>query len=264
MKMTEVITTAFYERFMDLCANSRRSIRLCAPFVKGNVVGDVMTARQPRATVDLITKINLKNFHSKASDVSALDNVISNGGTVYNCSNLHAKVYIFDDSRCVITSANITSSGFKRNVECGILSSEPEILSSAIDFYEQICTRTDVGRISEGVLAEISVLLNKLPSTHTVRYPRLNIQHDETETSDANLLAIAESLTGWKRDVFLSLGQFGDEFTTAEISVIASLLQVSYPNNNNREAKIRQILQQLRDLGLVEFVRPGVYKKLWI
>jgi len=123
--MTEVITTAFYDRFMDLCANSRRSIRLCAPFVKGDVVGDVMIVRQQKATVDLITKISLKNFHSKASDISALNNILSNGGTVYNCSNLHAKVYIFDDSQCVITSANITSSGFKRNVECGILPNFP-------------------------------------------------------------------------------------------------------------------------------------------
>ncbi|MFA6309249.1 MAG: hypothetical protein WC677_05850 [Clostridia bacterium] len=32
---------------------------------------------------------------------------------------------------------------------------------------------------------------------------------------------------------------------------------------NNIEAKIRQQLQLLRDLGLVKFEGNGVYKKLW-
>jgi len=29
------------------------------------------------------------------------------------------------------------------------------------------------------------------------------------------------------------------------------------------EAKIRQQLQELRDLGLIEFIDRGVYRKLW-
>ena len=85
-----------------------------------------------------------------------------------------------------------------------------------------------------------------------------------SEASDSNLLAITDNLSEWKRDVFLTLGQFDDEFTTSEITIIAEQLRTHYPRNNNREAKVRQILQQLRDLGLVEFVRPGVYRKLWI
>ena len=262
--MTEIITTSFYGKFMDLCANSRRSIRLCAPFVKSDVVADVMSARQANATVDLITKVSLKNFHSKASDVGALDKVLMGGGAVYNCSNLHAKVYIFDESQCIITSANITTSGFKRNVECGIISDDSTTVANILNFYQALCDRVDVGRISNIILHEINGLLEKLPTASTIRYPRLNVRHDEPENIDENLLIISETLTGWKKDVFLTLGQFGEEFTTKEISIIAGLLQARYPNNNNREAKIRQILQQLRDLGLIEFVRPGVYKKLWI
>jgi hypothetical protein len=262
--VTEVVGTSFYDKFMELCESSNRSIRLCAPFVKSDIVDAVMTVKQTKATVDLITKISLKNFHNKASDAAALDNVLSNGGEVYNCSNLHAKIYIFDDSECVITSANITTSGFKRNIECGIWSNDSAIVANTISFYETICNRADVGRISERVMSEINSLLEKLPAVPKIKYPKFNIQPDEKELSDENLLTIAENLTGWKKDVFLALGQVGDEFATREVTVMANHLQARYPRNNNREAKIRQILQQLRDLGLVEFVRPGVYKKLWI
>jgi len=63
--MTEIITESFYDKFMDLCANSRRSIRLCAPFVKNDVVENIINVRQASTTVDLITK----NFKATESAV---------------------------------------------------------------------------------------------------------------------------------------------------------------------------------------------------
>jgi type II restriction enzyme len=81
---------------------------------------------------------------------------------------------------------------------------------------------------------------------------------------DENLNAVSEGLSGWKRDVFLTLGQFDETFKTAEVSIIAQQLGDKYPYNNYREAKVRQVLQQLRDLGLVEFTSPGVYRRLWV
>ena len=60
------------------------------------------------------------------------------------------------------------------------------------------------------------------------------------------------------------LENFKETFTSAEVAVMADRIKSEYPDNHNREAKIRQVLQQLRDLGLIEFTSPGVYKKLWI
>ena len=36
-----------------------------------------------------------------------------------------------------------------------------------------------------------------------------------------------------------------------------------YPKNKNIKDKIRQQLQVLRDLSLIEFLGNGIYKKLW-
>ena len=41
-------------------------------------------------------------------------------------------------------------------------------------------------------------------------------------------------------------------------------LKRKHPGNNNIETKIRQMLQQLRDMGFIKFVNRGIYKKLWI
>ncbi|WP_376786183.1 hypothetical protein [Enterococcus italicus] len=38
-------------------------------------------------------------------------------------------------------------------------------------------------------------------------------------------------------------------------------LQLAHPENNHIEAKIRQVLQHLRDMGLIEFIGEGSYRK---
>ena len=258
--MMEVITNPFYDKFINICSNAKTSINLCAPYVKSNVISDILNNIRADISVNMITKVNLRDFHNKASDLDSLKLTIFRGGHVYNCSNLHAKLYIFDSSLCFITSANLTQSGLLRNAEYGILTDNKEVVSSSINFYDNIIAREDVGKISEQNIDEISDLLSHIPSVQPATYPDLDI----TIEPDENLFAITSRLTGWKRDVFIALNQFGEAFTSAEVRAMAEQLQSKYPENNFREAKIRQVLQQLRDLGLIEFSSPGIYKRLWI
>ncbi|MDR1689266.1 MAG: phospholipase D-like domain-containing protein [Clostridiales bacterium] len=260
MRVTNDITVLNDDTPMSLCAESTKSIKLCAPYVKTEVFSDLLNNKQKTVPADLITKINLRNYHNNSSDLEAIQRTLENGGCVYNCSNLHAKVYIFDETKCIITSSNLTVSGLKRNAECGIFTDESAAVDSALTFYNYIKSRDDVGRITEREIKKISDLLSRIPPIPRISYPKLDLP----VSTDTNVTAISSGLSGWKRDVFLSLGQFEELFTSNEISLMAAQLKEKYPHNNHREAKIRQILQQLRDLGLVEFSSPGIYRKLWI
>jgi hypothetical protein len=65
----------------------------------------------------------------------------------------------------------------------------------------------------------------------------------------------------WKeavRDVVLTLPR---EFSLANVLAHRDELQRLFPNNRFVDAKIRQSLQLLRDQGLLEFVRPGLYHR---
>jgi len=258
--MIDMITNPFYDNFMWLCKKSQRSIKLCAPYIKAAVFTDLFSKKRNGVSVDLITKVNLRDYHSNISDLEAMRQTLKNGGRVFNCSNLHAKIYLFDESRCIITSANLTVSGLKNNAECGLFTDDATIVKSALEFYNSVKIREDVGKITEREIGKISELLQIIQPAPLIEYPRLDL----SATTDRSLSAISNSLSGWKKDVFLSLGQFGESFTSTEVSVMAQQLQGRYPRNNNREAKIRQVLQQLRDFGLVEFSSPGVYRKLWV
>ena len=76
---------------------------------------------------------------------------------------------------------------------------------------------------------------------------------------------ILEKLSTWQKDIFVIINGFShDDFTLSDIYQWQSKLKELHPNNNNIEAKIRQVLQQLRDYRLIEFQQEnGKYKRLW-
>jgi type II restriction enzyme len=63
---------------------------------------------------------------------------------------------------------------------------------------------------------------------------------------------MAQNGVNWTQDVRDVVSRLsGKRFKLADV----------YRGNQNVKAKIRQQLQILRDLGEIEFVSPGVYKK---
>ena len=84
------------------------------------------------------------------------------------------------------------------------------------------------------------------------------------EKFDGGIECILENLTSWKKDVFECLMEIeNDVFTLDTLYSFEKKLSVLHPNNKNIRPKIRQQLQYLREIGLVEFLKPGFYKKLW-
>jgi len=111
-----------------------------------------------------------------------------------------------------------------------------------------------------------NILLDKIP-VHA-RIPVVNEgtpQSSQQVRASYNRLRPLEKLQvekrGWTLDVLQvvqSLGKF--EFTLADVYVHAGALAKLHPNNAHVRDKIRQQLQVLRDLGLLDFLTPGSYK----
>ena len=67
---------------------------------------------------------------------------------------------------------------------------------------------------------------------------------------------------GWLMDVLACVNKIRDDrFTLGEMYGFEEELQTKHHGNNNIRAKIRQQLQLLRDIGLLEFEGRGVYIK---
>jgi type II restriction enzyme len=66
----------------------------------------------------------------------------------------------------------------------------------------------------------------------------------------------------WINDVLLVVGNQGVVFTLSDIYKKEMFFKERHLGNSNIRAKIRQKLQRIRDLGYIEFIGNGVYKKL--
>lgn len=74
------------------------------------------------------------------------------------------------------------------------------------------------------------------------------------------LADVPPTVRGWTLDVLMSIRKLGrSRFSLRELYQLESYLQRLHPRNQNVRPKIRQQLQVLRDLDLLEFTSPGNY-----
>src|SRR5690349_8074148 len=66
---------------------------------------------------------------------------------------------------------------------------------------------------------------------------------------------------GWQDDIAALLVRLPTRFALADVYRFVPLLQAKYPDNHNVEAKVRQVLQQLRDDGQIRFLTEGNYEQ---
>lgn len=66
----------------------------------------------------------------------------------------------------------------------------------------------------------------------------------------------------WLNDVLIIVEKQNGQFNLKDIYKYESFLKERHLNNNNIQAKIRQKLQKLRDLGVIQFLGNGFYKKV--
>jgi len=183
----------------------------------------------------------------------------------------HPKMYLARDRQiatAIIGSSNLTRRGLTTNVEANVVITddiESEIVSDIystysrlkyhphrvipddefIDLFADLCQRE---KSQENRLAK-DYGLRQLRETFVRKADRL--QRPKPTRTD---------LIGWLKLVYDVLPP--GRFTNQEIYEYEREFRQRYPQNQNIRAKIRQQLQVLRELGFIEHVSKGVWKKV--
>ena len=208
----------------------------------------------------VITSSNISNFLNGSLDVKAIQTLLNNNVSVRNYQNLHAKIYLFDREKVLITSANLTHNGLYKNYEYGVLCDESNFVDEVYNDYVKMITDEDCGEFKIDTLKRVEEIRKTL-GKNIVIY----IDSDNDHIILENLNNLTKKLNTWQKAVFdLIETNFSSVFDTNSIYALESELKKSFPNNHHIKDKIRQILQQLRELGYIKFISRGVYKKLWI
>jgi hypothetical protein len=267
--MFKIIKSPWESTFVDLLAKAKNHVFLASPFIKTQTALLVNKTIQPNVDFRYLNSFKLAHFHNGASDLEAL-RVFKN----INCKqksvhNLHAKLFIFDD-QAIITSGNLTPGGLRNNLEYGVLVNKKvdDIKKDYLDIFDN----PEYPEITLDIVDKAKAILDSVPKEKQkgIRISEKSlfeaVINDENidERFDGGIASIVSNLSPWERDVFGCLGKIAhDVFELDEAYSFESYLNSLHPNNQNIKAKIRQQLQYLRDLGLIEFVQPGLYKKLW-
>jgi type II restriction enzyme len=81
-------------------------------------------------------------------------------------------------------------------------------------------------------------------------------------SASQKVLTLSARKRGWLADIVRCVERVDPIFSIGDIYHFKTELGRAHIDNHNIEAKIRQQLQVLRDLGMVEFIRPGIYRRL--
>jgi hypothetical protein len=206
----------------------------------------MLSQRQGSVATRLITSLKVAEVLSGATDIETICALSQTGVRIQSIGHLHAKVYLVDADQVLVTSANPTHSGWYSNLEIGLAVQSrtvaEQILKTLGAAQPYTWSQQQLERYAHWVAGQAKVIpsYRSLPSE-----------------------VLSGAFVGWLRLAMEGVGQLPEEFTLVEAyQKILPVAAQQYPNNKHPKDKIRQQLQGLRDLGVLEFVSPGRYRRL--
>jgi len=179
----------------------------------------------------------------------------------------HPKLYLFENEIRVISiigSSNLTKGGLCENVEVNVLlelEKDSEKAENIFDIYARIKYQPSRFAPDDEYIQAYQVIVE---NAEQPRYRREDTKNAiqrlrELEKNLPKPYTKPSALQGWQKLVFSKLPDY--EFQTSDLYKYALEFTQTYPENKNVEPKIRQILQQLRDLGVIMHLGEGRWKK---
>lgn len=135
--MADLLRSPWGNEFERLLDTVDTSLVLCAPYVSAGPCSLVVkrfgnVGRSAAIQVRILTDLSRDNLLSGATDAASLLRLAEAipRTTIRFLPSLHAKVYIADESRAIVTSSNLTDSGMLRNLEYGVSFDDPLMVAT--------------------------------------------------------------------------------------------------------------------------------------
>ena len=254
----EIVTTPTFDWLADSAASCKSRLLVASPFVNDGIMG--LTDMVPSGVArTLFTRTDLRDFALGSSNLNSICKLAEGGVSIHSLEGLHAKVYVFDDTSALVTSANATFSGMYHNWECGLATSDRRIVSQLAMSLSKGFGMEEPPR--EMTPSELRALRSPVKAIRAA-VPGMGAP---AAFSISDREVFLKRFRGWKRLTLRGvLAMPEDGFGLRELfEVCAPMAAKEFPTNRFVLPQLRKQLQILRDIGLVEFMhpeRPGRYK----
>lgn len=264
-----IITTPWKNELLELVSTAKKSIKIISPFIKENVCQTLLLSKQSQAKFELITSFKFSHFCSGKSDLSAFDTIMAANGKIKINPRIHSNIYLFDDKKAIISSANLSDSGLLNNFEYGILLDDKIMVAQVLEDYNIIAKHEETRAVKKVEIEIIKKMLLPIQKNTTQKKLRLskfevdNIR-ETFDVADAPADAIATAFEGWQLEVFNCINLTQQQvFTLEEVNLFENHLKKIFPSQKNIPEKIEIQVKYFVELGLINFLGDGFYKKLW-
>ena len=261
----QIITTPTFDWLAEHARGCNSRLLIGSPFVNDGIL-QLTDLVSKAASRTLVTRTDLRDFALGASSLDTLCTLSKDGVSIRSLHRLHAKIYVFDSSVALVTSANATRAGMWRNFECGLgITDSVTVGNLAKSLLSGFDTKEEVDEVG---LKELLGMYRHLESIKVTVAPHPKPDDDTPPPSKPTFSipdkqALLKGFTGWRRltlEGVLEMPEDGFQMDQL-IEVCGPEASRKYPKNRFVDAKLRQQLQVLRNRGLVEFVSPGIYRR---
>ncbi len=262
----EFVKNPWESKLLKLVNDSRTSIKITCPYIKHEVANKILSSKKKESLLLVISCLNPQSIYSRVCDIEAFSAILEMKGHLKSFQGLHAKTFIFDDNIAVVTSSNLTSRGLLNNYEYGVLIKSKEQVSEIVNDFNELYKSEAASDVNAEQLALIKNIVANAPKLERVRFQKLEefSKSSTTPIYTGGEQSIIDSLGGWRQEVFKRLIRIHKtDFSLQDIYNFERELQSLFPDNNTVRDSTRRNLQELRDLGLLEFLGNGKYRKLW-
>ena len=261
MNDLQIVTTPTFDWLAERARACRSRMLVGSPYVNDGIrrLTDMVPGDVDRT---LITRTDLRDFALGSSNLSTLCTLVGQRVAVHSLHGLHAKMYVFDDTSALVTSANATNSGMLRNLECGLGTADTQVVR---DLAESLLSGFDSAEppreMNHDELESLRAPLETIRATFP-ELPRVGKTTTEAEFSISDREAFLNGYAGWQRLTLEGvLAMPRREFQMDDLlRVCEPRATAQYPESRHVRPKLRQQLQVLRDVGVVEFLGGGRYK----
>ena len=133
-----VLREPFAAPLHALCAGAKHELVIVSPWIQHAALSYILPpSRARRLTLRVLTVGDLEDFITGSSSLEALEYLAGMGAEVRLAANLHAKAYVADGTRAVITSANLTRPGLHTNAEIGIVLEGPMLVKQVQEAIQE-------------------------------------------------------------------------------------------------------------------------------
>jgi hypothetical protein len=276
--MIETLQRGWDKNLNELFRNVENELVVSSPYISDTgakfIIEHVPDKFKSNGVVKFVTDLSPKNIYQGSTDPKSFRQLFKSIRSieVFHLPRLHAKVYISDTTRAIITSGNLTAGGIYNNFEYGVFIGEQKTVSNIkIDLLSYANLGASINSAEIDAYCGISEELKELYRQKENSSKREFTEKFRRALSKANDELLKASLAGgslhavFEKTIAYLLQKHGPLPTT----VIHNLIQEIHPDlcddsvdrviNGARFGKkwkhaVRTAQQQLKKKGLAELI----------